>query len=188
MPQEVSISYQAVKSKVYKLVDAMVEGDKNIAGGARVHSTVVEAHSSFRSCRSPEISAHGAGEVELHAGSHRPRPARGQGSEAGSRPGDGAVPIALRSNGGQQPGLRPSFSSKGPASLPGLLFVALGFRSFGSTLLRKVHALQYSLKARLRPQRIHDRGRFQKDCPLVTVLVAPLNPCQSLISFANGER
>ena len=28
MPQEVSISYQAVKSKVYKLVDAMVEGDK----------------------------------------------------------------------------------------------------------------------------------------------------------------
>ena len=29
MPQEVSISYQAVKSKVYKLVDAMVEGDKN---------------------------------------------------------------------------------------------------------------------------------------------------------------
>lgn len=31
MPQEVSISYQAVKSKVYKLVDAMVEGDKNSA-------------------------------------------------------------------------------------------------------------------------------------------------------------
>jgi hypothetical protein len=29
MPQEVSISYQAVKSKVYKLVDAMVEGDKS---------------------------------------------------------------------------------------------------------------------------------------------------------------
>ena len=29
MPQEVSISYQAVKSKVYNLVDAMVEGDKN---------------------------------------------------------------------------------------------------------------------------------------------------------------
>jgi hypothetical protein len=29
MPQEVSISYQAVKSKVYKLVDAMVEGDNN---------------------------------------------------------------------------------------------------------------------------------------------------------------
>jgi hypothetical protein len=29
MPQEVSISYQAIKSKVYKLVDAMVEGDKN---------------------------------------------------------------------------------------------------------------------------------------------------------------
>lgn len=31
MPQEVSISYQAVKSKVYKLVDAMVEGDKTPA-------------------------------------------------------------------------------------------------------------------------------------------------------------
>src|SRR6476469_9380201 len=31
MPQEVSISYQAVKSKVYKLVDAVVEGDKNSA-------------------------------------------------------------------------------------------------------------------------------------------------------------
>ncbi|HXP16489.1 MAG TPA: hypothetical protein VN868_05270 [Terriglobales bacterium] len=29
MPQEVSISYQAVKSKVYKLVDAMVEGEKS---------------------------------------------------------------------------------------------------------------------------------------------------------------
>src|ERR1700687_4493413 len=29
IPQELSISYQAVKSKVYKLVDAMVEGDKN---------------------------------------------------------------------------------------------------------------------------------------------------------------
>jgi hypothetical protein len=28
MPQEISISYQAVKSKVYKLVDAMVEGEK----------------------------------------------------------------------------------------------------------------------------------------------------------------
>jgi hypothetical protein len=28
MPQEVSISYQAVKSKVYKLIDAMVEGEK----------------------------------------------------------------------------------------------------------------------------------------------------------------
>src|SRR4029078_6644028 len=29
MPQEVSISYQAVKSKVYKLVEAMFEGNKN---------------------------------------------------------------------------------------------------------------------------------------------------------------
>jgi hypothetical protein len=28
MPQEVSISYQAVKSKVYKLIDALVEGVK----------------------------------------------------------------------------------------------------------------------------------------------------------------
>ncbi len=28
MPQEVSISYQAVKSKVYKLIDAMVAGSK----------------------------------------------------------------------------------------------------------------------------------------------------------------
>jgi hypothetical protein len=31
MPQEVSISYQAVKSKVYKLIDAMVEGEKTEA-------------------------------------------------------------------------------------------------------------------------------------------------------------
>ena len=31
MPQEVSISYQAVKSKVYKLIDAMVEGEKSPA-------------------------------------------------------------------------------------------------------------------------------------------------------------
>ncbi len=29
MPQEISISYQAVKSKVYKLIDAMVEGGKS---------------------------------------------------------------------------------------------------------------------------------------------------------------
>ena len=28
MPQEISISYQAVKSKVYKLIDAAVEGEK----------------------------------------------------------------------------------------------------------------------------------------------------------------
>ncbi len=28
MPQEISISYQAVKSKVYRLIDAMVEGSK----------------------------------------------------------------------------------------------------------------------------------------------------------------
>ncbi len=38
MPQEVSISYQAVKSKVYKLVDAMVEGDK----------TTIEVQESIR--------------------------------------------------------------------------------------------------------------------------------------------
>jgi hypothetical protein len=29
MPQEISVSYQAVKSKVYKLIDAAVEGEKN---------------------------------------------------------------------------------------------------------------------------------------------------------------
>jgi hypothetical protein len=29
MPQEISISYQAVKSKVYKLIDAAVEGEKS---------------------------------------------------------------------------------------------------------------------------------------------------------------
>jgi len=28
MPQEISVSYQAVKSKVYKLIDAAVEGEK----------------------------------------------------------------------------------------------------------------------------------------------------------------
>ena len=31
MPQEVSVSYQAVKSKVYKLIDAAVEGEKTEA-------------------------------------------------------------------------------------------------------------------------------------------------------------
>jgi len=31
MSQEVSVSYQAVKSKVYKLIDATVEGDKTEA-------------------------------------------------------------------------------------------------------------------------------------------------------------
>jgi hypothetical protein len=29
MPQEISVSYQAIKSKVYKLIDAAVEGEKN---------------------------------------------------------------------------------------------------------------------------------------------------------------
>jgi hypothetical protein len=29
MPQEVSVSYQAVKSKVYRLIDALVVGEKN---------------------------------------------------------------------------------------------------------------------------------------------------------------
>ena len=31
MGQEISVSYQAVKSKVYKLIDAMVEGSKSPA-------------------------------------------------------------------------------------------------------------------------------------------------------------
>jgi len=31
MGQEISVSYQAVKSKVYKLIDALVEGSKTPA-------------------------------------------------------------------------------------------------------------------------------------------------------------
>jgi len=31
MPQEMSVSYQAVKSKVYRLIDAAVQGEKNEA-------------------------------------------------------------------------------------------------------------------------------------------------------------
>jgi len=31
MPQEVSVSYQAIKSKVYRLIDALVVGDKSEA-------------------------------------------------------------------------------------------------------------------------------------------------------------
>src|SRR5689334_16229791 len=31
MNQEISISYRAVKSKIYKLIDALVEGEKNEA-------------------------------------------------------------------------------------------------------------------------------------------------------------
>jgi len=31
MPQEISVSYQAIKSKVYRLVDALVVGEKNEA-------------------------------------------------------------------------------------------------------------------------------------------------------------
>ncbi len=38
MPQEVSVSYQAIKSKVYRLIDAMVVGEK----------TEVEVHESIR--------------------------------------------------------------------------------------------------------------------------------------------
>ena len=29
MPQEISVSYQAIKSKVYRLIDALVVGEKN---------------------------------------------------------------------------------------------------------------------------------------------------------------
>jgi hypothetical protein len=29
MPQEISVSYQAIKSKIYRLIDALVVGDKN---------------------------------------------------------------------------------------------------------------------------------------------------------------
>jgi hypothetical protein len=38
MPQEVSVSYQAIKSKVYRLIDALVIGEK----------TEVEVHESIR--------------------------------------------------------------------------------------------------------------------------------------------
>jgi len=31
MPQEISVSYQAIKSKVYRLIDALVVGDKSEA-------------------------------------------------------------------------------------------------------------------------------------------------------------
>jgi hypothetical protein len=31
MPQEISVSYQAIKSKVYRLIDALVVGEKNQA-------------------------------------------------------------------------------------------------------------------------------------------------------------
>ncbi len=31
MPQEISVSYQAIKSKVYRLIDALVVGEKNEA-------------------------------------------------------------------------------------------------------------------------------------------------------------
>ena len=29
MPQEISVSYQAIKSKVYRLIDSLVVGEKN---------------------------------------------------------------------------------------------------------------------------------------------------------------
>jgi hypothetical protein len=31
MPQEISVSYQAIKSKIYRLIDALVAGEKNEA-------------------------------------------------------------------------------------------------------------------------------------------------------------
>ncbi len=37
MPQEVSVSYQAVKSKVYRLIDALVVGEKT---EAEVHESI----------------------------------------------------------------------------------------------------------------------------------------------------
>src|SRR5438270_12107003 len=33
MPQEISVSYQAIKSKVYRLIDALVVGEKSEAEG-----------------------------------------------------------------------------------------------------------------------------------------------------------
>ena len=81
MPQEVSISYQAVKSKVYKLVDAMVEGDKNpVEVQESIRRWWKLIHPSDRAVAQKYL-LHGAGEIQFNLGSHRARPPGFPGSE-----------------------------------------------------------------------------------------------------------
>ena len=76
MPQELSVSYQAVKTKVHRLMDAVVEGAKtegDIAECiARWWTLVQPADRAGRE----EIPPNRAGTVERHPESHCHDPAR----------------------------------------------------------------------------------------------------------------
>ncbi len=87
MPQEISISYQAVKSKVYRLIDPMVEGSKTeseVRESMRrwwmlIHPAdrpVAEKYLAMvlsRSTRSREVSRDGAVPLQRNLGCNRRR-------------------------------------------------------------------------------------------------------------------
>ena len=115
MPQEVSISYQAVKSKVYKLVDAMVEGDKNtIEVQESIRRWWKLIHPSDRAVAQKyllmvlEKSNSTLGAIVLGLPDV-------PGSEGDSQPGRRKHSRAGRSNCNQQPGLKRLRKPKGPA-------------------------------------------------------------------------
>ena len=45
MPQEVSVSYQAIKSKVYRLIDTLVVGEKSEVRDTEFDPPLVGTHS-----------------------------------------------------------------------------------------------------------------------------------------------
>jgi len=54
-------------------------------------------------------------------------------------------------------------------------------------LRREVHAAQQGLKAVLGAQAIQNRGRVNKDHPLVVLFVSPLQPRDRLVCFAEAN-
>src|SRR5271166_1052213 len=83
MPQEVSVSYQAVKSKVYRLIDALVVGEKTEAD---VQESIRRWWELIHPADRPKISAHRSG--TFLPGSHR----RGGGPHGCNSP-HGAPPV-----------------------------------------------------------------------------------------------
>ena len=81
MPQEISVSYQAIKSKVYRLIDALVVGEKTEAGGAGLDPALVGPDPPGRPAHRAEISDGGAGVLRICLG----RDLRGSGFSGGLR-------------------------------------------------------------------------------------------------------
>ena len=86
MPQEISVSYQAIKSKVYRLVDSLVVGEKDGVGGSGVDPPLVGADPSCRPADRAEVSLHGVGKIQFRVGGY------GERVPVGRRPGDPSGP------------------------------------------------------------------------------------------------